>query len=163
MSGWVTQFLEEHCVEPWIIQSKYYCNQHNQVNPFCSKCLNTAIYHYGMRIGRRWEEIHWPIAIPLPCRGPRGHMGIYAGRIPPDAYNDEWIWPACTCCGYHQSYDRLRYVGPCTICYACFDLVRVRVAEIIRATLRRFILRDLLPSDVLYSVYGLLYRLMLDV
>jgi hypothetical protein len=84
------------------------------------------------------------------------------GKIPPTYYNDLWRWPHCYCCGREPSYDHLWCVGSDNVCYACFDLVRFHVAEMIRETLPRLLLDTFLPRDVRLHIHGLLYRLMLQ-
>ena len=124
-----------------------------------AKHNNAVTSFYGVHLGRMREECDWPIVDATPKgKDPSGFfMTIWGSGTGDDRLN----WPRCRFCFLPPSYDRLRRVGCENVCYACFDVMRYRVAQIIRATLGRFLLGQFLPTDVTLRIYNLLYCLML--
>jgi hypothetical protein len=155
MTVWLKVFLDEHRDPP--VRRAWCASKTTMV----MEIQWNIFWRYGLSVGTRREEDKWPIAKAIPSNGPRGHPGIYMGNIPPTYYNDYWLWKRCSCCDYPPSYDRPRCVCPWNVCYACFDMVRIRVSEVIQQTLARFLLEPLLCGDTRIQIYGLLYRLML--
>lgn len=135
MKTWLNDFLDNHSVFRLDDSNKRADDKSPE---------RRMIYLYGIRIGTQREESQWPIVEsypPLHC----GH------------------WKKCSRCDEKPGYDLLRYIGPCRACYVCFEFIRFRVAQIIRATLERFvIMSDLLwCDDVKFIIYRLLYHLLL--